>query len=149
VSQQLRELLDRAELSDLIGRYGLMADRRTFGEARSCFTEDVVAEYPSGKAEGVETLAAFGEQALNAYERTQHVITNLLIDLDGDRARVGANLIAVHIPLASAPAVHFDTGCRYEFEAKRTLQGWRISRLRLEVLWTAGTDDDGIVTAAD
>jgi 3-phenylpropionate/cinnamic acid dioxygenase small subunit len=97
----------------------------------------------------VDVLAEFGRQALNVYERTQHVITNLLITLDGDRARVRANLIAVHVARASEPTVHFDTGCRYEFETSRTPQGWRISSLKLEALWTAGADDGDRIVPVD
>jgi hypothetical protein len=36
--------------------------------------------------------------------------------------------------------VHFDTGCVYVFETVRTSRGWRISRLKLDAVWTAGAD---------
>ncbi len=42
------------------------------------------------------------------------MITNLLIDLDGDRAKVRANLIATFVHRADAPGAHFDIGERYQ-----------------------------------
>src|SRR5439155_13924964 len=88
IEATIQELVDRHEIADLISRYGAMADDKAFDDGRSCFTEDVVAEYPSGSARGVDVLAEYGRRALGAFERTQHVITNCLIDVDGDRATV-------------------------------------------------------------
>jgi hypothetical protein len=69
------------------------------------------------------------------------VITNVLIDLDGDRATVGANLIAtfVHGPGPSVPL--FQRGERYSFEAVRTDDGWRLSRVESKPIWTVGSRD--------
>jgi SnoaL-like domain len=146
VDEIVRGLLDHREISELIDRYGLMADTRAFGDARSCFTDDVIAEYPSGHTGGIDALRDHGRRILGAFARTQHVITNHVIDLSGDRATVRANLIAIHVPDGERPNAHFDAGCTYLFEVARTPEGWRISRLRLEVLWTAGDDDRGLVS---
>lgn len=137
---RLRELADRLEITDLISRYGQIADEKRFADSRSCCTEDIVAEYQFGRAEGVDVLAHYGHQALDIFERTQHIISNVLIDLAGDSAVVRANLLAVHIQHAADPGTHFDVGGRYRFEVVRTPPGWRISRLRCDVLWSRGDD---------
>jgi hypothetical protein len=141
---QLHELTDRVEIADLISRYGQVADEKRFEDSRSCCTEDIVAEYHFGRAQGVDVLAQYGRQALGAFERTQHFICNVLIDLAGDSATVSANLLAVHIQRAEDPVTHFDLGGRYRFEVVRTPQGWRISRVRLDVLWSQGDDPRGL-----
>jgi hypothetical protein len=140
IPDQLHELADRIEITDLISRYGQIADEKRFEDSRSCCTEDIVAEYHFGRAQGVDVLARYGRQALGAFERTQHIISNVLIDLAGDSATVSANLLAVHIQRAEDPVTHFDLGGRYRFEVVRTPQGWRISRVRFDVLWSHGND---------
>jgi hypothetical protein len=67
------------------------------------------------------------------------VITNVLVDLDGDRATARANLIVTFAPRADAPESHFVIGERYRFEALRTSQGWRLSRIEASPVWTSGS----------
>jgi SnoaL-like domain len=143
-----RELADRLEITDLISRYGQIADEKRFDDSRSCCTEDVVAEYHFGRAQGVDVLAQYGRQALGAFERTHHLISNVLVDLAGDTATASANLLAVHIQRADDPGNHFDLGGRYRFDAVRTPRGWRISRVRLDVLWSQGHDPRGLAVSA-
>jgi hypothetical protein len=83
-------------------------------------------------------VADSGRRALGAFERTQHVLTNLVVAVEGDRATVRANLIAVHVHRAGEPGVHFDMGGWYRFAARRTADGWRLSHVRLTPVWTAG-----------
>jgi hypothetical protein len=137
----LRQLLDRGEIAELVSRYGAMADEKTFDDATAILTDDVVAEYPFGRLVGIEQVAGSGRAALGRFERTQHVITNLLIDLDGDRASVRANLVSVHVPRADEPAVHFDFGGWYRFAARRTEHGWRLAGITLTAVWTAGATE--------
>jgi len=137
---RVQELLDRTEITDLISRLGLWLDEKRFDDARSILTEDATADTPGGSVQGVDLLA---EQARRNHDvdRTQHVITNVLIDLDGDRATVRANLIVTFIPRAEAPGSHFEMGERYHFQAVRTPQGWRLSRVQASPLWTSGSRD--------
>jgi hypothetical protein len=132
----LQELTDRSEITELVSRLGVWLDEKRFDEARSIITEDATAKTPGGSVAGVDQVA---EQARrNHVVPTQHVITNVLIDLDRDRATVGANLIAtfVHSPDPSGPL--FQRGERYTFEAVRTADGWRLSRVESRPIWNIG-----------
>jgi hypothetical protein len=136
-SQKLQELLDRSEITELVTRLGVWLDEKRFDDARSILTEDVTAETPGGSVVGIEQVA---EQARrNHVVPTHHVITNVLIDLDGDRAAAGANLIATFVngPDPSGPL--FQLGERYSFEAVRTPDGWRLSRVQTQPIWTVGS----------
>jgi 3-phenylpropionate/cinnamic acid dioxygenase small subunit len=139
-AQPLQELLDRSEIADLIARLGLWLDEKRFEDARSVLTEDVAVETLGGQVQGIEAVT---EQARRNHDvgRTQHVITNLLIDLDGDKATIRANLIATFVQRADEPGSHFDIGERYRFEAIRTAHGWRLSRVQASPLWTSGSRD--------
>jgi hypothetical protein len=125
----LQTLIDRQEIADLISRLGLWLDEKRFAETADLFTEDVAVRTAGGTAQGAERVAA--QAARNHTTTTQHVITNVLVDLDGDRAAARANLV-----------VTFDEprrtlGERYRFEAARTAHGWRLSRVEIEPVWEA------------
>jgi SnoaL-like protein len=133
----LQDLTDRQAITDLVSRLGLWLDEKRFSDTESLFTEDVTVATPGGQARGVGLVA---EQARrnHDYEGIQHVITNVLIDLDGDRAEVRANLIATLVPSAAEPAAHATLGERYRFEAVRSGDGWRLARIEVEPIWKAG-----------
>ena len=142
VLPRLEELLDKAEITDLVSRLGRILDERRFEDIRSIATEDVVADFPTHAAaaqlRGVEALTEHGRRSMGRFERTQHVTTNVMIDLDGDRARVRANLIATHVRAAGQPNVHYDAGEYYLFDAVRTPEGWRLCRINPNAVWYAG-----------
>lgn len=133
--RQLRELMDRGEITDLVTRLGFWLDEKRFDGAREIFAEAVTVETPGGRAQGMERLIEQARRNHEPFERMQHVITNVLIDLDGDRATVRANLIATLVPHADAPDLHFNLGERYAFEALRTPAGWRLSQVRVTPIW--------------
>ena len=137
---QMQELVDRSEIADLVSRLGLWLDEKRFDDAPSIFVEDATIDTPGGSVQGVDRLADQARRNPRA-DRTHHVITNLLIDLDGDRAKVRANLIATFVHRADAPGAHFDIGERYQFEAVRTPQGWLLSRVHVSPVWTSGSRD--------
>lgn len=140
--RELQELIDRSEITELVSRLGIWLDEKRWDEARSILTEDATAETPGGKVAGVDLLA---EQARrNHVVPTHHVITNVLIDLDGDRATVGANLIATFVHRPDTPGPHFQLGERYSFEAVRTPDGWRLSRVESRPIWSAGSSAGGL-----
>src|SRR3954471_22021381 len=77
---------------------------------------------PLGFAEwgdGREALVAQARR--NHTERTQHLITNCVIDLSTDHAEIGANLL---VTFAADGAPTRQLGERYAFEAARTVDGW-------------------------
>lgn len=122
----LQQLLDRQELTDLISRLGAWLDGDTTADqARAILTDDVAITTPGGTAAGLDRAVAQARR--NHDVPTQHVITNVLVDFDGDRASAGANLI-VSFPDRTL-------GERYAFGARRTPAGWRLDRVAVTPLW--------------
>ncbi|MCY1046147.1 nuclear transport factor 2 family protein [Corallococcus sp. bb12-1] len=140
LAHQLQALTDRQALTELVGRLDLLLDAKRFDDLRSVYTEDVVADFPMsvGRVQGVDVLAGFARQRMTKFWRTQHSSTNILIELEGDRATVLANRFSVHVHQEGRPQSHLDAGIAHRFQAIRTPQGWRFSRIEAEVLWTAG-----------
>lgn len=144
----LRELTDRNEITDLVSRLGLWLDEKRFDEAPSIFTEDAAAQTPGGAVQGIALVAEQARRNHATVEQTQHIITNVLIDLDGDHATVQANLLVTFAYHANTPGPHFTLGARYRFEAVRTPQGWRLSQVQITPVWASGTREGGAKTPA-
>lgn len=126
--EQLQALTDRQAVADLVDGLGLWLDEKRFGEARELLTEDVRVQTPGGVAEGIERVAA--QAARNHTVPTQHVITNVRVTLDGDRASAGANLVVTFA--GERPRT---LGERYAFQAVRRPEGWRLSSIRVDPIW--------------
>ncbi|WP_350280013.1 nuclear transport factor 2 family protein [Kribbella sp. HUAS MG21] len=124
----LRELIDRAELADLVARHSLWIDEQRYDESDQLFTEDVVVESRRGTAQGIDALVALVRKGHDTYARTIHNKSNLVIEVDGDTATVRAHDVAVFViddkSEAIAAAIH-------RYGARRTAQGWRFDRLEI------------------
>ena len=88
----LEQLSDRAELTDLVARLGRWLDTGAEGDAADVLADDVTATTPGGRAEGREAVVA--QARANHDVPTLHQITNVLVDLDGDEATIGAAVTA-------------------------------------------------------
>nr|WP_273378444.1 nuclear transport factor 2 family protein [Actinopolymorpha pittospori] len=119
----------------MVSLQGRWLDEKRFDDTRSIFTEDATGEFPSGPVRGADALADQALRNHRDYERTQHVTTNVLIEVDGDNATVGANLVATLVPRADVPDSRLTIGERYRFEAVRTAAGWRFSRVEVRPVW--------------
>jgi hypothetical protein len=141
---RLQQLGDRLAIADLIARLGLMLDEHRFDEAASILDDEVTVKTPGGSAQGREAVAAQARR--NHTVRTQHVITNVLIELDRDRAQARANLTATFAPDPGSRLVingkeqrdsFLTLGEVYRFGAVRTADGWRLSRIETEPRWSS------------
>ncbi len=119
---------DRQDITDLISRLGRWLDDKGFDDARSVLTEDVTVSTPGGQAEGIDRVVA--QASRNHQVPTQHLITNVLVDLDGDRATATANLLVTF-----AGDTIDRQGERYRFGVARTDDGWRLSRIEVTPVW--------------
>jgi len=144
-NDRLQQLDDRTEITDLVYRLGICLDEGRFDDLRELVVEDATVRTPGGRSEGREALIAQARRNHPADQGSQHVVTNVLVDLDGDRAKVRANLV-VHITTpddaptdAPAPPPRGTIGEVYRFELTRTPEGWRFSRIETVPLWVSGT----------
>ena len=135
--RRLQELIDRSEITELVSRLGIWLDEKRWDEARSILTEDVTARTAGGSVAGLDRVA---EQARRNHRvPTHHVITNIVIDLDDDRATVKANLIATFVGGPDGSGPDSQLGERYRLEAVRTSEGWRLSGVEAMPVWSVSS----------
>ena len=138
---ELQELSDRMEIRDLVTAYTRAVDTRTWDALDDVFTEDAVLDYTSvgGPADSLAVVKPWVEQGLRGFDRYQHVIGQIAIELVGDTARATAYL--VNPMVAKAPdgtETLWEVGGYYHHELVRTPDGWRSQRMVDEIIWQRG-----------
>lgn len=93
-------LEDREQIRELYARYAITIDNGQFEDWVGCFTADGVFESPIyGTYSGAAALREF----CTTYEKTwdgaqvRHMIVNVSVDIEGERASGTCNLIYYHI----------------------------------------------------
>ena len=143
----VQQLVHRTEITDLIHRFGVALDAGQFDDLWSLLVEGVTFRTPGGTSEGRDAVVAQARRNHRPEQPTQHVITNLLIDLDGARAHARANVVVAFGPLASDLApdrpwelpLAYATGGVSRFDLVRVPDGWRFSGIETLPVWTSGT----------
>ncbi|MFF4019580.1 nuclear transport factor 2 family protein [Streptomyces sp. NPDC001843] len=137
--RQVQALTDRAEITDLLDRYLRSLDDGVFDEewARAFHTEDVTAEMPVGTVHGRDALLERVRRAMALFDRTVHLGTNAITELDGARATARGAQLNTHVLADGSGGVFISAG-HTDTELVRTADGWRISASALRVVWTQG-----------
>ena len=131
----LEEVSARLEIEALLYRYARGVDTKDWDLYRSVFTPSATIDYSSaGFASGPrDEVAAQLEAGFVAMPWSQHYITNIEIELDGDRAKVRAMFFN---PMQIAGmSEQSSCGGYYHHDLVRTDQGWKSERLVEENLW--------------
>lgn len=124
---------DRIEIADLFSRFARLLDERRWDDAGTVFTDDVVVNSPRIQVRGIDKVVDFMRQGEVEGEQTQHTTTDLLADVDGDRAAVSSNSIVYFYRDGQSP--YQTSGLRQACTAVRTPEGWRLSEARITLAW--------------
>lgn len=98
LEQRIRELEDEREIRELLIRYAVCLDRRDFAGYAALFTED---GRWYGRAGDVSGRAEIAQMLLDSFGPTPegfvntnnfHLMTNFLIEVDGDTARADSRI---------------------------------------------------------
>lgn len=128
-------IADRIEITDLFTRLALLLDERRWEDTGTVFTDDVTVHSPrAGELHGIGEVVGYLRQAEVEGGRTQHVTTDLLVDLDGDQAAASANSLVHFYRDGRAP--HLASGLRLAGTAVRTPAGWRLREHWITPAWS-------------
>jgi len=135
----LQGIADRLEIAELLARYARGLDTKDWDLWRSVFVEDAYIDYRSaGGIDGRRNdIADWLEKTFTMFPMSQHAITNIECDIDGDIARVRA---LFHNPM-QFPGVEGPSFCGgfYHHRMSRTADGWRSVELIEESTWSTWT----------
>jgi hypothetical protein len=127
---------DRLAIADVLLGYGASIDRGDWAALRTVLADDLVAQYADGEPlEGADTVVAWIRGSTRTALWQQHFLSVAEVVLDGDTASALVNHTS-HRVVAEEPDIANVNVGRYHDELRRGDDGWRISRLRLELLWS-------------
>jgi hypothetical protein len=138
MTEQVKLLIDRLEIDDLLTRYTVALDTRQWGLLATVFTPDATIDYTS--SEGIKgqfpEVAAWLEKALTPFSATQHLLGNRHIELDGDQG-TGRTYFFNPNSLAdeAGKATMLFVGGFYLDKFVRTAEGWRIADRFEQTTW--------------
>jgi ketosteroid isomerase-like protein len=123
---------DRAEICDLLARYGRGLDDRNFDAVRQCFAVDAQATF-SGVvlAPGREAIVTH-VSGLATMPASTHLFGAPVIEVQGDGARSETSAVAF---LHTSSGEVLTRGLRYIDVLQRTPDGWRIVERVHRVDW--------------
>jgi 3-phenylpropionate/cinnamic acid dioxygenase small subunit len=137
------QLSDRAEIQDVIHRYAWSIDTRDWDTLDTCFTEDAYVDYssnPAGRAGPYKEIRPWLERNLAAFAVMQHLMMNIDVTFDGDRATARTMMVnPMGAKTREGPLHFFYVGGRYDDDFVRTPDGWRIAKRVETLLWFEGS----------
>jgi hypothetical protein len=145
LESRIRQLEDRALISEQVIKYAMGVDRRDWAMFAGCFTDPVHADFSAGgvPAETVarDELVARISFALNGFTATQHISPNHVIEFDDndpDRAVCYSYMFAQHLIKGSGNGEYYLLRGSYTNHMLRTADGWRIERIIQHRSWEYG-----------
>jgi uncharacterized protein (TIGR02246 family) len=116
-------LEDVEAIRQLVARYCHYIDQVRIDEWLDCFTEDGAFDFFGSRTEGRDALRELGSgmEATQASAPMRHVVTNVIVDVDGDTATSSSYL---QILMAQRPPALMTSG-RYEDRLRRIDGRWR------------------------
>ena len=135
---ELARIRDEQEISRVLYRYCRGSDRCDEQLLRSVYHADAYDDHGDQFRGPASAYIPWVLELLRRrFETTNHQLGNILIDVEGDVARVESYCIAHHVPRHPRDdSTMMVFGCRYvdRFERRPTL-GWRIAHRRVIAEW--------------
>jgi ketosteroid isomerase-like protein len=131
----LRAIQDRVEITDVLYRYASTIDRFDHEGLRATLADDVTAQY--GNADpiaGGDEVAAWIGEAIATVVWQHHLLSVYHVEIDGDTAKALVYHTS-HQVFENDPQTAKLLVGRYHNELRREPDGWRITKLLLELLW--------------
>lgn len=134
----LENLIDRADIDDVIHSYATAVDNRDWTLLRSIFAEEVLFDVRSWTGGGPELLRTddWVEKVagmLSGFDATRHYSANHVHRIEGDEAVCVSNMIALHYLIeGETRGMHASFGY-YTRKLKRGPDGWLIHAHQLMI----------------
>lgn len=135
----LQTLLDEAAIERVLVRYATALDERDFDVLDTVFLPEATAHYQTiGHFHDRASILTLLRGALGRCGKTQHLLGNYRIAIDGDHATAACYLQAVHAGLGAYAAQTMTLWGEYRDRLVRRPEGWRIAHRELIIFQVAG-----------
>jgi hypothetical protein len=140
-------LIDRAEVVETVHLYATGVDTKDFELYRSIFTDEIEVDFSSYIPDaGPMTISADAWVAsikplFVGLDATQHSMSNARVEIDGDHATCVMYMQAEHFLADVEGESSHTVGGYYTNELVRLPEGWRLTKVKLTVLWQRGNKD--------
>jgi 3-phenylpropionate/cinnamic acid dioxygenase small subunit len=138
---QLAALIDERDVVAVAVRYATALDNRDWDLLRSCFTDDVHADYGLASGtdlRGPDAIVDYMRPGIDILTGTQHYITNPVVSISGDRAESTCYVFAQHFLRGMEGGSKYLVGGIYDDSLVRCPDGWKIARRKVVGVWTSG-----------
>jgi ketosteroid isomerase-like protein len=144
---RLRALEDRAGITDVVNRYGEGVRTGDAELVASCFATDATIDHGHGQVvTGIGDIRKYFAGQLESTARSSvltfddkvastPVMSNVLIELDGDEAHCESMCLAIHVGYRDGQGVVMVRGTRNIDDLVRTEEGWKIRRRSHPAIW--------------
>jgi ketosteroid isomerase-like protein len=134
---------DVVELNQLAYRYAAAVDACDVEAFLTVFTPDARlrsyhpdAEEPFADLVGHDQLVTIPNAMRNMFRHTAHMMTNHLVEVDGDGATGSVLCTARHLSVDPAIPAALTVIIRYDDRYERRADGWRIADRQIRFLWS-------------
>jgi len=134
------QLSDREAIIELMARYAYALDSKDYDAIAACFVDTATADY-AGFTEplaGIEQILPHMRRALDPLSASQHLFTNFIVNIKGDRAELRCDILAQHIRHGEGSETSFLAGGRYRVSVARDNGQWKFTAIHARSIWSMG-----------
>lgn len=131
----MQDTADCLAILDVLARYTRGVDRCDLAVLTAVWAPDAVVDYGAGSIDAIIWSNGLVDALETHFLRTQHMLGQSIIDLDGDTATAETYCRAYHEQEGKQSRTEMIVGGRYLDELIRTADGWRIARRRYALDW--------------
>lgn len=129
---------DHLAIIDVAVAYTWALDTKQIEHLRSVFAPDATADLRGVECVGVDAIIARIGGSILRLDRTQHLVGNHQVRIDGDTATHRCQLQSQHVREGVEGGANYIVGGYYDDRLVRTPDGWRISHRVMQQTWGEG-----------
>ncbi|ARR55452.1 hypothetical protein HY78_19410 [Rhizorhabdus wittichii DC-6] len=147
MADSLQILLDKRALDEMVYKCMHAMDTHQWTLYRANIVEDATFDFTDhGVAtddaaepmRGADNYLEILASVITGFDSTQHAVSNMYHEVEGDRARTKCYIQAEHFLNNDRGDRRVACGGRYLIDAIRTPDGWKIKHLKFQTFWFTG-----------
>ena len=115
------------EIGRELTRFARAMDDRDWPTLKAILTDDATAEFGTGPIRGSDAIVALIRSYLDACGTSQHLLGNLIVEVEGERARSRCYVSDMHLAKGDASEPNFRSLGDYHDAWVRIDGRWRLS----------------------